>query len=182
MRQRRPRRAWTLAAVIASAAVAVAVAVLATREDTPPGHSTPPPPVPDVSYTVTVNGQAQRAHIYGPVPRFAVSMGEKLTVIVSVTSRETISKLWIGIDDGIQSSGPGGTPVMHPVLAADTRMPRSPGIRRLRFRWDMPSSLGPTASRQLAIGWAWPGQTGFPEPGISQRTLAELHVRGRPNP
>lgn len=180
----RPLRTWLIAAVIATAACALlsAVSAIDSGSAAPPWHSTPLPTVPNVAYTITVNGHTQKARIYSPVPHFPVALGEKLTVTVSFTSHAAISKLWFGVDNGTECSRPDGTPVMHPVLAAASPGPSGLGGLQVRCTWTMPTRLGDDSTRQLALAWSWPAQPGFPEPGTLRRDLAVLDVSGRPGP
>jgi hypothetical protein len=78
----------------AAAAVAIPVALSATSRL--PGGTRPQRP--RLSYTITVNGQAQEYSGPEPVPRYVISPGEELSGAVDVTVPEgtTVTVLWLG--------------------------------------------------------------------------------------
>lgn len=171
IRRRRRRRAGIIAAV-SVAAVASAVAIAVTRGGTsPPVISTPGPPPPGLSYTVTVNGQTRAVPATGgALPLFTITPGEGLTMTVQVTvpGPQAMTALWLGITNGVLS----GHARMTPILAASTRVPLRPGAHQFVLRWTVPARLRPGTSRQLSVEWAWPG----PEPGDAERDVADFAV------
>jgi hypothetical protein len=171
IRRRRRRRAGIVAAVAVAVAVASAVAIPLTRGGTSqPVISEPAPPPPGLSYTVTANGQTRPVSATGVAFLFTITRGERLTVTVEVTvpGPQAITALWLGITDGVLS----GHANMKPVLAASTRVPLRTGAHRFVLHWTVPAGLGPGASRQLSVEWAWSG----PEPGEAQRDIADFAV------
>lgn len=162
-------------AVITAAAIAVTIPV-ALSGTSQQATSHPAPPPPELSYTVTLNGQTQAFPANGlTVPHYVITPGENLTIIVNVTVPEhvTVTALWLGITNGILSPRPGGPTNMSPILAARTHTTLSPGAHRFSLRWVVPAELHPGASRQLSAQWAWPGRA----PGTAQRIIAELEVQ-----
>lgn len=173
-RRRRRRRAGIIAAV-SVAAVASAVAIPLTRGGTSQyGISRPPPPVPELSYTVSLNGQTRSAPATGALPLFTIIPGERLTitVVVTVPAHVTVTAMWLGITNGVLSPRPDGPADMSPILAAGTRVPLRPGPHRFVLHWTVPAGLRPGTSRQLSAEWAWPG----PQPGEAEREVAVFAV------
>ena len=170
VRRRRRRRAGVIAAVCA-AAVASAVAIPLTLGGTSQHViSAPAPPMPELSYTVAVNGQTRSVPGGGAVPLFAVNPGERLTMIVRVTvpGPQAMTALWLGITNGALS----GHANMTPVLAASTRVPLRPGVHRFVLHWTVPAGLRPGASRQLSMESDW----SRPEPAEEDRDIADFAV------
>jgi hypothetical protein len=175
IRRRRRRRAGIIAAV-SVAAVASAVAIPLTRGGTSqPVISTPGPPPPGLSYTLTVNGQTRAISATGAaLPLFTITPGERLTMTVQVTvpGPQAMTALWLGITNGMLAPRPRGPADMNPILVASTRVPLRPGAHRFVLRWTVPAGLRPGTSRQLSVQWAWPG----PEPGKAERDVADFAV------
>jgi hypothetical protein len=174
VRRRRRSRAGIIAAV-SVVAVASAVAIpLALGGTSQPVIGAPPPPSPALSYTVTVNGQTRAVPATGAVPLFTITPGEKLTMTVEVTvpGPQAMAALWLGITNGVLAPRRGGPADMNPILAARTREPLRPGAHRFVLHWTVPAGLGPGASRQLSVEWAWRG----PEPGEAEREIADFAV------
>jgi hypothetical protein len=171
VRRRRRMRAG-IGAGACVAAVASAIAIPLAAGGTPQGVISEPAPMPPgLSYTVTANGQTRAVPATdGGLPLFTVAPGERqtMTVVVTVPGPQPMTALWLGMTDGVLS----GHASMRPLLAASTRAPLRPGAHRFVLRWTVPAGLGPGASRQLSVEWAWSG----PEPGEAQRDVAYFAV------
>ena len=166
-------------AVIRAVAVAVAIPlVLSATNWQPSGRRRPR--TPELSYTITVNGRAQASPgLDSELPRYAVSPGEDLFIIVDATVPEgaTVTRLWLGITNGILTPDRDGPRNMSPVLVACTDTALGPGAHRFGFRWAVPAELRPGARRQLSVQFAWNRQSS----GMSQRFIAELEVQASPD-
>lgn len=142
------RRRWAAvttsaagAAAAAAAAVLVPLALLSTPAHPAPGTlGHPPPPLPRLTYAMTINGKPVSFPRNGTTPSYHVHPGEHLlmTVAVTVPQHLRITALWLGISTGIWGNGPKGHPTgMHPILA-HTRQPLSTGVRTFGLRWRIP--------------------------------------------
>jgi hypothetical protein len=165
-RRRRQHRAWIGAAVVVAAVGSAITVPLAGGgggvggggggRGGPGVIGSPPPAPPGLSYTVTVNGHSQALPAgRSPEPaEYYVTADEKVTIAVDVTvpAHPAITSLKLGITDGVL--GPGE---LNPVLAASARGQLGPGVHRFVMHWTAPAGLGPTATRLLAVDWAWPG-------------------------
>jgi len=182
------RRRARIGAVVTGAATAVAATAVAvpvalsgpgqparSGTDEQSGISTAPPVVPRPGYSIIVNGQAQPFR-----GDYAITPGERLTIIVDVTvpARKSLSDLWIGITNGVLAPGRNGPADMSPILAgrADAHLGR--GVHQFRLRWVAPRGLRAGDSRQLSVQWNWaePGNYVFGAEGI----VLELNVAGAP--
>jgi hypothetical protein len=181
-RQIRRQRSRIISAVadpvVAAGAVAVAIGVALSASDWQPSGRRPPR-TPMLSYTITVNGQAQVSGPDSELPSYAVSPGEDLPIIVDATVPEgvTVTSLWLGITNGILTPDRDGPHNMTPVLVACTDSTLGPGVHRFSFSWAVPAELRPGARRQLSVQWAWRTQSS----GMSQRFIAELEVQASLN-
>ncbi len=157
------RRRWAAittsaagAAAAAAAAVLVPLALLSVPAHPAPGTSGhPPPPLPRLTYVMTINGQPISFPENGTVPSYHVRPGEHLvmTVAVTVPRHLRITALWLGISTGTWGSGPNGRPIggMHPILA-HTRHPLSAGVHTFGLRWRIPEHSA-SSSFFLVNGW-----------------------------
>jgi hypothetical protein len=134
----------------------------------PPGASCPPPPLPRVTFTTTINGKSGDGPVPryrvrpgdingksgdGPVPRYRVRPGESLMIRVAVTVPRhfRLTSLAFGISTG-SFGGAGVTGDMNPVLA-HYRQPLSAGSHMFGLHWRMPRHRS-RASLYLAFGWS----------------------------
>ena len=155
---RRRRRRTGVIAAVSVAAVASAVAILLTRGGTSqPIISTPGSLPPDLSYTVTANGQTRAVATGTALPLFTITPGENLRIKVGVTipAHVRVTALWLGISKGSWGSGPNGpTGINYPMLA-HTRKSLGPGSYSFRLRWTVPAGLRPGTIRYLATAWSF---------------------------
>ena len=124
---------------------ALAVVNCSAPSRCPAGASCPSPPLPRLTYVMTINGQSVSLPKGGPVPRYHVRPGEHLLMKVAVTVPRhlRVMALWLGISTGTWGSGPKGRPVgMHPVLA-HSRQSLSAGVHRFGLRWRVPEHPAP---------------------------------------
>lgn len=155
VRRIRRRRARILAAVsaafLAAAAIAIAIPVSLSSASRQPAN--PPALIPQLSFTVMVNGQPGAR---GTVPRFVIVPGEDITINVSVTvpAHTTVEGLWVGIASGAFGASQDGPSGVSPTLAARTRTPLAPGVRRFLLHWVVPAGLPHGTSRLLVGSWA----------------------------
>jgi hypothetical protein len=171
--RRRRARVLGLAAgsLLAAAAIGVAVPVALSASPAPSTTVAQPPNVSlQLSFTVTVNGQSRTVPAGGPVPRFTVAPGERLSVRISVTARPQarVTALWLGVaDDGVSSPGADGRQPagLRPVFAHAGRLP-APGERTFAATWTVPAQAA-GATLWLAASWDQP------DAGIG-RPIAEL--------
>ncbi|HEV2371843.1 MAG TPA: hypothetical protein VGS19_06710 [Streptosporangiaceae bacterium] len=168
-RRRRRGRVEVIAAV--SAALASAVVIPLTHGGTLHGVMSLAPPIPpQLSYSVTVNGQTRAVPATGGPQLFTVTRGERLTMTVEVTvpRQWEIRALWLGITNGVLS----GHATMNPVLAASTGVRLRPGAHRFALRWTVPAGLAPGTTRQLSADWTYRN----PEPGEAEGEVADFAV------
>ncbi len=155
IRRRRRRRTGVIAAVLVTA-VASAVAIPLIRGGaSQPVMSTPGPPPPGLSYTVTANGQTRAVATGTALPLFTITPGEnlRLKVVVTVPAHVRVTALWLGISKGSWGTGPNGpTGINYPILA-HTRKSLGPGSYSFRLRWTVPAGLRPGTNRYLATAW-----------------------------
>ena len=176
IRRRRARVLSTATGAVAAAA-AIAVALpMALSGAGQPQISVEPPATPELSYTITVNGQT---HALGPglaIPRYVITPGENLTITVdvSVQAHLTVTALWLGITDGVLAPRLAG-PADMTVLAAYTHRLTGPAEHRFRMRWAAPEGLRPGSSRQLSAEWIWSGKPWIQ--GGAEGIVAELDVQ-----
>lgn len=173
IRRRRARVVKAAAGGAVAAAVAAVAVPLALSSTGHPAASQPEGPV-ELSYVVTVNGQAQL--IPGRTqPRYVITPGENLTMTVDVTipPHITLTGLWLGITNGVLTPRPTGPADMSPILAR-TRAPLGPGRHRFGMHWVAPTALRAGTDRQLSVEWAWSNQAG---PAAAERIVAELAVQ-----
>jgi len=175
VRRRRARLVTAAGGAVAAAVVAVTVP-LALSNTSQHAASNAPPPV-ELSYVVSVNGQALVVP-GGTPPRYVITPGENLTMTVDVTipPHITVTGLWLGITNGVLTPRPTGPAEMSPILVARTRAPLGPGRHRFGMDWVAPTALRPGTDRQLSVEWAWSNQAG---PAVAERIIAELDVQNR---
>lgn len=107
---------------------------------------------PQISFTVTVNGQSGVLSKEGPQPSFTVTPGERLTIRIGVhvQARARVTALWVGVvkgsvsSPGIEGQQPAG---MRPVFAHASRL-LTPAAT-----WSVPAQL--PAGTTLGISAAW---------------------------
>ncbi len=150
-------RTGLVAAILAGA---LAVVGCSTSSACTAGASCAPPPVPRLTYVLTINGQSVSFPKNGTTPIYHVRLGEHLliTVAVIVPRHLTTTALWLGISTDTWGNGPKGRPIgMHPILS-HTRHPQEctrsgcAGVSRegrvlighSASSWSMP---GPAATR-----------------------------------
>jgi hypothetical protein len=140
--------------IVALLAGAFAAAGCSSPSRCPPGASCPPPPLPRVTFTPTVNGKVAARRKDGHAPSYRVRPGEHLamTVAVTVPRHLTITELWFGISTGILGGGPNGTGSMHPIVA-HYRQPLSAGTHMLGLRWRVPKRRSGTRL-DLVTSWS----------------------------
>lgn len=156
IRRRRRRRGGVIAAV-SVAAVASAVAIPLIRGGaSQPVMSTPGPPPPGLSYTVTANGQTRAVATGTALPLFTITPGENLRIKVGVTvpAHVRVTALWLGISKGSWGIGPNGPTGINPILA-HIRKSLGPGTYSFRLRWTVPAGLRPRTNRYLATAWSF---------------------------
>lgn len=145
------------AVVLACAVLVGAVAVVGCSSPSvcPPGASCPAPPLPRLTYVMTINGQSISYSDRSPRPSYRVRAGEHLlmTVAVTVPRRLRVAALWLGISTGTWGSGPGGRPTgMKPILAY-SRKPLSAGVHTFGLSWRVPEGQ-PDGSLYLVSAWS----------------------------
>jgi hypothetical protein len=173
----RRRRRAAVTTSVAGAAAAVAAAVLvplallgAPAHPAPGTFGHPPPPLPRLTYVMTINGKSVSFPRNGTTPSYHVHPGEHLlmTVAVTVPRHLRITALWLGISTGIWGNGPEGRPTgMHPILA-HTRQPLSAGVHTFGLRWRIPEH--PSGS-SFFLGNAW---TSSHPPAAVEGPIVEL--------
>jgi hypothetical protein len=140
--------------MVALLAGVLAAAGCSSPSRCPPGASCPPPQLPRVTFTPTVNGKVAARREDGHVPSYRIRPGEYLamTVAVTVPRHLMVTELWFGISTGILGGGPNGTGSMHPILA-HYRQPLSAGTYMLGLRWRVPKRRSGTRL-DLVTSWS----------------------------
>ena len=120
----------------------------------PPGAPCPPPPLPKVTFTPTINGVSFALRKDGHVPRYRARPGQTLVMRVAVTvpKQVTITALWFGISTGTWGGGPNGPTGMDPILAHYT-LPLSTGSHMFGLHWRLPHRR-PGTSLYLTYAWS----------------------------
>ncbi len=147
-------RTGLVAAILAGA---LAVVGCSTSSACTAGASCAPPPVPRLTYVLTINGQSVSFPKNGTTPIYHVRLGEHLliTVAVIVPRHLTTTALWLGISTDTWGNGPKGRPIgMHPILS-HTRHPLPAGMHTFGLRWRVPGRPGPYWPFSFFLVHAW---------------------------
>jgi hypothetical protein len=123
--------------------------------------------VPPPRWTATVNGHSrgvpESQDLYTGMPQFDVVVGEKVTIMVTVTVPEdtVMSRFWLGITGDSSGIGPRGPIAMKLVLA--TAGDLKPGPHKFTLHWTVPKGTAPRLGYQLQMAVFWSKTANEPE-------------------
>jgi hypothetical protein len=148
----------------------------------PPGASCPPPPLPSLTYALTINGRPVPPAKNGEAPRIRVQPGQQVLIKVAVTLPRNIKTTALSL--GI-SAGPFGFNRKHrpanlnPVLAR-THETLTGGPHTFTLRWRIP--MAPCSSCPTGPAPTPARKSQDPSPGLHAEPSQNPNTERTPRP